>query len=159
MHLSCMMPREKENATSFLSITHKPLSHHCISFSSNTWELNYMTKNLNPEIWLFRQNKKYKPHAYSVHFLRTILIMVSPSVSHNPTIWSSCHVHVLILYHVLYTYCKCCGDIMMYMGFYMFDLLLLHLYALIRASLLCDKFCIQWLRPCMDVLEQARHGT
>jgi hypothetical protein len=48
---------------------------------------------------------------------------------------------------------------MMYMGFYMFDLLLLYLYPciddylLLRASLLCDKFCIQWLRPCMDVLE------
>jgi hypothetical protein len=26
-------------------------------------------------------------------------------------------------------------------------------YLLITASMLCDKFCIKWLRPCMDVLD------
>jgi hypothetical protein len=32
-------------------------------------------------------------------------------------------------------------------------------YLLIRASLLCDKFCIQWTEPCMDVLEHLINTT
>jgi hypothetical protein len=46
----------------------------------------------------------------------------------------------------------------------MLDLLLLYLYELFLLQLadyskfiLCDKFCIQWLRPCMGVLERVIH--